>query len=224
MASWQVFRESLLRLAAMPRERRGQILFRGQSNASWPLVTTLDRFKLFTDDAVRSAHVRALLSEFRRESLMIRDERSPLPEDDALELLGRHHGLPSPLMDWSQSPYVAAYFAYQDAAGADPPCVWIFDRAALPAVAASSNDVDIVDDRMLLQFNRRALHQQGVFLRVNTVRLPLIDLLGPALFKIELDAADRTTAMADLDAMNINATVLFDDFDGVARTVRARLP
>jgi len=37
----------------------------------------------------------------------------PPPGYDFMVYL-RHHGFPSPLLDWSRSPYVAAFFAFQD--------------------------------------------------------------------------------------------------------------
>ena len=139
-------------------------------------------------------------------------------------MLGRHHGLPSPLLDWTQSPYIASYFAYDGLRHAGSARVWVLDRTKLPASASTVPDVDLIDDRMLLRFNRRALQQRGVFLRVNTIRVPLEQMLGPALFAFDLPAADRLLALADLDVMNINGTTLFDDLDGVARTVHARVP
>jgi hypothetical protein len=193
--------------------------------ANWQLTTTLDRFRASSDDSKRQQLVRTLLEEFRREGTVLRSNADGLLEGDALELLARHHGLPSPLLDWTESPYIAGYFAYEGKRDKDPARVWVLDRAKLPdADPIFGNDVDVIDDRMLLRFNRRALQQRSVFLRVNTMRSSLGKLLGPALYWIDLDAADRSEALADMDAMNINATTLFDDFDGVARTVVARIP
>src|SRR2546421_11313467 len=97
--TWTSLREGLHRFAAQDRQRRRQLLFRGQSDASWPLSTTLDRFKPIADASKRSRLVRELLDEFSREAVQITSRAAPLPEGDALELLARHHGLPSPLLD-----------------------------------------------------------------------------------------------------------------------------
>jgi hypothetical protein len=221
--SWRDFRASLLNFSELPRTRRSQLLFRGQADARWNLTTTLDRAQGFSGDVQRLLTVSALLEEFRREAIIVKSAAETLPENEALELLARHHGLPSPLLDWTESPYIASYFAYSsNTAGADAR-VWVLDRAKLTSFGAYPADLDLIDDRALLRFNRRALQQRSVFLRVNSIRAPLEALLSTALFAYDLPSADRRRALNDLDVMNINGTSLFDDFDGVAGTVRARI-
>ena len=221
--SWDEFRASLLNFSALPRTRRAQLLFRGQADARWRLTTTLDRFRTFSSDLERLDIVNALLDEFRREAIVVKSAADTLPENDALELLARHHGLRSPLLDWTESPYVASYFAYSSNPGDVNARVWVLDRAKLSNVGVYPADVDLIDDRALLRFNRRALQQRSVFLRVNSIRAPLESLLSAALFAYDLGGEDRRRALTDLDVMNINGTSLFDDFDGVAGTVHARI-
>ncbi|HSV13423.1 MAG TPA: FRG domain-containing protein [Tepidisphaeraceae bacterium] len=217
--TWASLREGLHRFAAQDRQRRRQLLFRGQSDTNWPLDTTLDRFKPIADPLKRARLVYELLQEFSREAVQITSRAAPLPEGDALELLARHHGLPSPLLDWTRSPFVAAYFAFE-AAGAADRAVWVLDLNRIPP--PEFFPVDIIDDHLLLQFNRRALRQQSIFLRVNEAK-PLEQIASIALTKFELPSSERGIALAELDAMNINATSLFEDFDGVARAVRTRM-
>jgi hypothetical protein len=217
--SWGSFREGLHRFAAQDRQRRRQLLFRGQSNSSWRLETTLDRFKPVPQVSLRAKLVQELLEEFSREAVQITSRAAPLPEGDALELLARHHGLPSPLLDFTRSPFIASYFAFEEAGPADR-AVWVLDLDRIPPPEFFA--ADIIDDHMLLQFNRRALRQQGVFVRIREAK-PLDQIVSIALTKFELPASERGIALAELDAMNINGTSLFEDFDGVARAVRTRM-
>jgi hypothetical protein len=106
------------------------LLFRGQSDAEWSLKTTLERWagdnislntyyhKIFTvHPEIESRTGRRWQIPSKREySDFSKKELFPRPYElyEYLVYL-RHHGFPSPLLDWTTSPYVAAYFAFRSA-------------------------------------------------------------------------------------------------------------
>ena len=160
---WLGFQKFLREYASHQKSHRDLLLFRGHADATWPLETTLDRHRKFAIDDVRDQYYAALIQEFEREAIRSPGEAENLPsQGDALDLLARHHGLPSPILDWSASPYVASFFAFAGAPpGATDAAVWVLDRSRLDPV---SSRVEIIDSPTLLRYNPRALRQQGVFL------------------------------------------------------------
>lgn len=111
-----------------------QLLFRGHGSEDWELETTLDRS--MHSDSVRDYYHLILRIKPEIEAFTGRT----WPDDPNLSKLDqtlldydacslallkgqphyaymaflRHHGFPSPLLDWSSSPFVAAYFAFEN--------------------------------------------------------------------------------------------------------------
>jgi hypothetical protein len=93
-------------------------IFRGHERASWPLASTLYRALVRKgwrpgDPAPPPGVLNKQLRWFR---LCIRG-RIPLQEREAssaneIWAIGQHHGLATPLLDWTASPLVAAFFAF----------------------------------------------------------------------------------------------------------------
>jgi len=103
---------------------RSRCAFRGEPDAGRALRTSLQL--LGGDFAAVEEH---LLRNFRKYA------HGNLPDGDSpwsLLALAKHHGLPTRLLDWTYSPYVALHFATADPACADEDAaVWCADFAGL---------------------------------------------------------------------------------------------
>ncbi len=95
-----------------PRFQHKEWVFRGQRTATWPLQSTLDRFVAELRDTSLLPRAESSIADCFRSNASLAGGAVP-PPDDLLSWLAllRHHGAPSRLLDFTDSPYVGAFFA-----------------------------------------------------------------------------------------------------------------
>jgi hypothetical protein len=91
------------------------LVFRGHRRFDWGLTPTLGR--LTKNGIVTKELADEQLAKFRRAIRGRIEDRALLEQDDdrqcdELWAVGQHHGLMTPLLDWTYSPYVALFFAF----------------------------------------------------------------------------------------------------------------
>lgn len=120
--------------------------FRGHANSEWILEPSLARFMKEKKRTICHDHRRdiksfyvnlgnRLISEFKENLIVNGDLSEQSLEKVDLWQYGQHFGLPTPLLDWTYSPFVALFFSLCEPGGDDTKrCIWVLDLVTLQQI------------------------------------------------------------------------------------------
>lgn len=202
--------------------RRGRYLFRGHSDPSWKLIPAFDRMFANQSRSRRLQIADDLLARFKRSLEGFNVPTEAVSSDSMMLALGQHYGLPTRLLDWTESPYIAAFFAFNRSAlwGAVDRRVTIWVLDSENPIWSTHYGVEIID---VPSFgNQRIRNQSGTFTLSKTPFASLEQYVaaqedGAALQRYTLPASDSTRALADLDAMGIHHATVYPEIEGAAQ-------
>jgi hypothetical protein len=128
ISSWQEFLQYLEKQTRSTSHSRPGFIYRGQPQFQWHLEPSIARELKGVDGRVACRIEEAAEDNFRFNAGMLLDSTA-LHRMGFLELWGimRHYAAPTRLLDWTSSPYVAAYFAVADYWKEDG-AIWGFDE------------------------------------------------------------------------------------------------
>ncbi len=224
-------------------------VWRGQRRHDWPLRPSFDRLigRLTTESGsvIANNPEDCLRNHLERFRMAVRGRRGLNPPELPLEndwwALGQHYGLATPLLDWTRSPFAAAYFAFEDdnSDTTEYRVVYGLDRRAVDLRnddLATAESVE-VGRPPLLEFydplsneNPRLVAQGGLFTRTplgtpveQWISAVFEEAPDPVLYRVLIPSQDRSACLRALNRMNINHLSLFPDLNGASRFVNLAL-
>jgi hypothetical protein len=253
---WRTFSEALLGKEAPPTDADGQfdwkefkeyiakfcryedVLFRGQHSNKYPLRTTFHR--AHRNNLVR--YVEEDVPRLRHRINAVSPHYYNSAGEDFLGLLSlaQHHGYPTPLLDWTLSPYIAAFFAFDCMGGeaewakrdGGPVRILVFEQEKWRKFARPMA-TSLKDPWPDLQFvhppahnNPRYYPQQSIAAFSN-----LDDIEGfitafemkhetKCLHRLDIHSDQRPAVLDDLRFMGITPATLFPGVEGICRFLR----
>lgn len=224
-------------------------IWRGQRRSGWSLSSSLDR--LFGNLDMSTAGPGVLqrrssehLKAFKYATRGRRGTNPAILSENDLWALGQHFGLATPLLDWTRSPFAAAYFAFEERSSSptgttDHRVVYALDEDAIKKrtqeleagnsfAEGQSPGIELIEP--MSDENPRLVSQGGLFTRA-PIGVPIEQWIARAfeglsttiLLRIEIPDLARVTCLRALNRMNINHLSLFPDLSGASRSTNLKL-
>jgi len=238
--TWEAF---ISEVKKSEEKTSGDRIYRGHASSEWKLSSIFERWPLSTVTRLLSSDPPDILASYRERFLKrFKDLAIGLPGLESRYLsevdwlaLGRHHGLITPLLDWTKSPYIAAFFAFADYENrlspgwekltelilGPPVAVWALNGT--PDLKREG-EFDIVRPTIgYSQHSQWMRAQQSIFTRLThheyvDLESYLVSLgLGHHLERYEIPGQEMREALTDLRRMNISFASLYPDLHGAGR-------
>lgn len=218
-------------------------IFRGHSNSTWPLETSLERYyrieRGIEEDKIEAKKYYQYLAKivpainsltkqnFERFSAQsIKYKNIPLTPQYELMSFARHHGFPTPILDWSKSYFVAAFFAYRDANKNQNIAIYSYKEWSGEARSWIADNPLIHEQGPYIEAHERHFRQQSSYTVCHTFNNEEMIFLNhefavektPQSHKIKkyiLNSDEKNDILEMLFSMNINDYTLFGDTESL---------
>jgi hypothetical protein len=219
------------------------IWFRGQGNCQWSLVPSALRPPYVSVSEHRYRHEFTL----RAQPFLAEATVAPVSDWDWYFLM-QHYGLPTRLLDWSESALVALYFAVtaETSTQGSPCCVWVLSPRAVNRLARIGNFIPIYNQDLVAPYlpaiwderpnfvplqpvaidppfnSPRLAAQRGKFTVHGRSARPLDSFreLNASLLRLDIEPGAAGRIVRQLLAAGITQSVLFPGLAGLSLELR----
>lgn len=228
--NWKKFKE----IASADIEADGAYVYRGQCDAIWSLISSLFRTDIVTNPSNIIGYVNYILPKVKEPVEAWSGQSWNLTDYHGLaEFIAflQHNGFPTPLLDFTASPYIAAYFAFEGVNHFDPKSdnvsIYRFNRNSWDDKFPNKTDIADTNPKVsiimpYIKGNKKMAIQQGLFLYSNIADIEEHirsneEFEGQYLTKYTLAVTERPLVMKELLLMGISAVQLNPSIESVCK-------
>ena len=214
MSAWKTISEVLGDLSPCFSSPRGRWVFRGHSKEDYSLIPSVGRGTHTSKS--REKYEKSLFDMFCREATI---HAQPPPRSDWEWLaLAQHHGLPTRLLDWTDNPLVALYFAVSehDQENGKLFALHMPKKASKKTLAASPFCIEKPAKYRPAIVTPRIRAQEGLFVACPEVESPLTNT-GTDCLEHTIPREKKAEIRYFLFRLGVHDSTLFPDLDGLSK-------